>query len=114
VIFLLPLGWCFLKNVLQLGDRAFLISFGIRNQIRLVTDLTGSAEELRRAVEALDQCHRSLNPYGCGSPIWTAVYTAARLKMKGVTGRKALVLLSEGWIPAANTHFGCDRSRPGR
>jgi VWFA-related protein len=86
----------FLKNVLQPGDRAFLMSFGIKDQIRVVTDLTDSAEELGRGVEALDQCHGRLNPFACSSPIWNAVYTAARLKMKGVTGRKALVLLSDG------------------
>lgn len=86
----------FLKNVLKPGDRAFLMSFGIKNQVRLVTDLTGSAEELGRGVEALEPCRRSPKPFNCGSPIWDAVFTAARLKIKSVTGRKALVLLSDG------------------
>jgi VWFA-related protein len=86
----------FIKNVLQPGDRAFLMSFGIRNQVRLVTDVTGSAEELGRGVEALKGCGRSLNPFACSSPIWSAVFTAARSNMKNVTGRKALVLLSDG------------------
>jgi VWFA-related protein len=87
----------FVENVLKPGDQAFLMSFGDKNQIRLVTDLTGSAEELGRGVEALDRCGRgSRNPFACRSPIWSAVFTAARSKMKNVTGRKALVLLSDG------------------
>ncbi len=47
----------FVETVLKPGDRAFLMSFGDKNQIRLVTDLTGSAEELGRGVEALERCH---------------------------------------------------------
>jgi len=86
----------FLANVLRPGDQAFLMSFGPKNQVALVTDLTGSAEELGRGVEALEQCHRSFNPFSCGSPIWTAVFTGARSKMRSVTGRKVLVLLSDG------------------
>jgi VWFA-related protein len=87
----------FVENVLKPGDRAFLMSFGDKNQIRLVTDLTGSAEELGRGVEALDRCGRgSRKPFACRSPIWSAVFTAARSKMKNITGRKALVLLSDG------------------
>jgi VWFA-related protein len=87
----------FVENVLKPGDRAFLMSFGDKNQIRLVTDLTGSAEELGRGVEALERCGRgSRNPFACRSPIWSAVFTATRSKMKNVTGRKALVLLSDG------------------
>jgi Ca-activated chloride channel homolog len=87
----------FVESVLKPGDRAFLMSFGDKNQIRLVTDLTGSAEELSRGVASLDRCGRgSRNPFTCRSPIWSAVFTAARSKMKNVTGRKALVLLSDG------------------
>lgn len=87
----------FLKIVLQPGDQAFLMSFGIGNEIRLVADLTGSAEELGRGVEGVDHCPRfSLNPFTCRSPIWSAVFTGARSKMKSVTGRKALILLSDG------------------
>jgi len=87
----------FVENVLKPGDQAFLMSFGDKNQVRLVTDLTGSAEELGRGVEVLDRCGRgSRSPFACRSPIWSAVFTAARSKMKNVTGRKALVLLSDG------------------
>ena len=81
----------FVKNVLRPGDRAFLMSFGVSDRIRLVTDLTSSAEELARGVEALRPCI-----FRCASPIWSAVFTAARSKMKNVTGRKALLLLSDG------------------
>jgi Ca-activated chloride channel homolog len=87
----------FVTGVLKPGDRAFLMSLGDKNQIRLVTDLTGSAEELGSGVDALDRCGRgSRNPFACRSPIWSAVFTAARIKMKSVTGRKAIVLLSDG------------------
>lgn len=94
----------FLKDVLQPGDRAFLMSFGVKGQITLVTDLTGSAEELGRGVDALDECHRSLIiAFNCRSPIWGAVFTAARSKMKNVAGRKALVLLSDGLDTGGHT-----------
>ncbi len=87
----------FVETVLKPGDRAFLMSFGDKNQIRLVTDLTGSTEELGRGVEALDRCGRgSRSPFACRSPVWSAVFSAARSKMKNVTGRKAVVLLSDG------------------
>src|SRR5262249_52029673 len=78
------------------GDRAFLMSFGVKRQVSLVTDLTGSAEELGHGVDEVDQCHPSLNPRACSSPVWEAVFTAAHSKMRNLTGRKALVLLSDG------------------
>jgi hypothetical protein len=53
----------FVENVLKPADRAFFTSFGDKNEIRLV-DLTGSADELGRGVEALDRCSRE-----CRSPI---------------------------------------------
>ena len=94
----------FLKNVLQPGDRAFLMSFGVMGRIKLVTDLTGSAEELGRGVEAIEQCNPfNFIPFSCRSPIWGAVFTAARSKMKNVTGRKALVLLSDGLDTGGHT-----------
>ena len=73
----------------------------VLGRIKLVTDLTGSTEELGRGVEALEQC--LFIPFSCRSPIWSAVFTAARSKMKNVTGRRALVLLSDGLDTGGHT-----------
>ena len=101
----------FLDNILSDRDRALLISVGI--QQRLVTDLTGSLKTLRDGVEAItdmtgevlgEPCSNwrvrvlwtsVVGP--CSSPIWNAVLYAADLKLRPQPGRKAILLLSDGW-----------------
>jgi VWFA-related protein len=97
----------FLRQILRPGDQAFLIS--LTGEVRLVTDLTGSVNQLLGGVNQLgkgrpgkllgDQCRKKL----CGSVIWTAMHSAAQLKLKGVPGRKALILLSDG-MDAGSSH----------
>lgn len=102
----------FLKQVLHPGDRGFLVV--ISGDVHLVTDLTSSVDELLAGVDSLqanpfagvqfgDPCPKfSLGLIGVGgnqcaaSAIWNSIYSAVRLKLKVVEGRKALVLLSDG------------------
>lgn len=97
----------FLSRVLGERDRAFLVTVG--PDVRLVTDLTNSVEELRRGVESIDQrqtagaqlgapCRTRRFSRGCGgTALWNAVWAASRLKMKELHGRKALIILSDGF-----------------
>lgn len=105
----------FLTRVLGDRDRAFLVTVG--PDVRLVTDVTGSAEELRRGVDAIDSrqsageqfgepCHgrRGRKRHGCGgTALWNGVWASARLKLKTLEGRKALVIVSDG-LDTGSTH----------
>jgi Ca-activated chloride channel homolog len=110
----------FLEQVLGPEDRAFLVTVG--PDVKLVTDLTGSIEELKAGVDQIeggqrygtqlgDSClghgpspprrgpfgRKGRRNFGCGgTALWNGVYAAARLKMKQVKGRKALIVLSDG------------------
>lgn len=109
----------FLEQVLGPQDQAFLVS--VATNAWLVTDVTGSVEELRKGVERIGRSNpgpvlgepcpprparRSPPPVvpgararriGCGgTALWNAVYAAARLKMNQAAGRKALIVLSDG------------------
>lgn len=107
----------FLEQVLGPQDRAFIVT--VATDVKLITDLTGSIEQLRAGVEQIEgrqrhgtqlgePCrgqgrvvrsgrHRMPARYGCGgTALWNGVYSAARLKMKTVSGRKALIVLSDG------------------
>jgi len=100
----------FLSQVLGERDRAFLVQ--INGQARLVTDLTGSIEELREGVEKIGTREGSASPMlgercrgpwkmGCGgTALWHGLYFAARKMRSSSTGadagRKALIVLSDG------------------
>lgn len=102
----------FLTRVLSDRDRAFLVTVG--TDVRLVTDVTNSVEELRRGIESIDQrqsagtqlgtpCRgerggrRHRIARGCGgTALWNGVWAASRLKMKELHGRKALIIVSDG------------------
>jgi VWFA-related protein len=97
----------FLKQVLGPKDHAFLETVAM--EVKLVTDLTGSVEDLKRGVERLDglqmygdqfgeSCMQSVPLVGCGgTALWMGVYAAARQRMRWATGRKALIVLSDGF-----------------
>lgn len=110
----------FLRQVLQPGDQAFLVSVG-GSGVRLITDLTSDVEELEEGVAALgnrrrgrigipfgDPCPQrqipdryipilQTRPGDCrGTPLWNGVFAAARLRMREVEGRKAIIVLSDG------------------
>jgi VWFA-related protein len=95
----------FLARVLGPRDRAFLVTVGPR--VMLLTDLTGEVADLRAGVERIDMRQRSGAPLGdpcrrrrlrsCGGTVlWNGVFYAARLKMRPLEGRKALIVLSDG------------------
>ncbi len=101
----------FLAQVMGPQDRAFIVTASV--QAKLLTDLTGSLDELRAGVQGIgkpgqgtqlgEPCTRPLRPTiilrgpGCGGTVlWDAVYAASVLKMKPLTGRKALIVLSDG------------------
>jgi Ca-activated chloride channel family protein len=43
-------------------------------------------------------------PFGCGgTALWNGIFAAARLKMRGIAGRKALIVLSDG-MDTGSTH----------
>ena len=110
----------FLEQVLRPQDQAFLVS--VAGQVRLITDFTNSLEKLQAGVARLggkplagielgEPCFPPnrvrppmrrfpirLPPSLCGGPsvLWHGIYTAARLKMKPVDGRKAMILLTDG------------------
>lgn len=95
----------FLSQVIGKGDRAFIVTVG--REARLVTDLTGSLDELRAGMDSIgrhgsapiigDPCRGTHHHRGCGgTALWNGVWAASRLKMKNAEGRKALVILSDG------------------
>lgn len=96
----------FLDQVLREGrDQAFLIHFD--SEVELLQDLTSSRKLLQSALNQMDvQAPRQLNRRGQGDPgqprprggttLYDAVLLASDEIMKKQTGRKALILLSDG------------------
>ena len=100
----------FLQQVLRPRDRAFVVSVG--GQVRLLVDLTSSADALQAGVERvgdlpatgtlLGYCPpwRSSFALGvklmCTTALWNGIYFAALREMNGLTGRKAFVVLTDG------------------
>lgn len=97
----------FLQQVLGPKDRAFLVT--VATEVKLLTDMTGSVEELRRGVDRIEglqiygaqfgeSCLQAVPLMGCGgTALWMGVYAAARQKMRWASGRKALIVLSDGF-----------------
>ncbi|HUA83733.1 MAG TPA: VWA domain-containing protein [Bryobacteraceae bacterium] len=97
----------FLRQVMRPQDRAFIATVG--PEAKLLADLTSSAEELRKRIDLIDfsnnagtqfgeSCDTVLPLSGCGgTALWNAVYAAAGQKMKWIQGRKALIVLSDGF-----------------
>ena len=98
-----------LDRILRPGDRVFVLT--VAEEIRLAADWSASAAELRRRmVEGRgamlgEPCplRRStafeLRPVSaCGaSPLWDAIYNAAALRLSGIRGNKALLILTDGF-----------------
>lgn len=93
----------FFSSVLRPKDMAFLISFGAESE--LLQDFTDSRVLLR---DALDQLKLSSPPpsptsgpvptiyKARGTVLFDAVYLAAREKLRGEVGRKAVVVITDG------------------
>ena len=99
----------FLERILRTDDRAFVVS--VDDEIRLRVDITSPGPDLRKRI-----AERSGDLFGepcptrlsrapglrassvCGpSPLWNAVYDAARLKLRSQTGTKGLLVLTDGF-----------------
>jgi len=91
----------FVSQVMSPQDRAFLVT--LASEVKLVTDLTGSIDELLRGVTRVGRGAIAGEQFGepcfgvCGgTALWNAVYAAARQRMRRAHGRKALIILSDG------------------
>lgn len=96
----------FLKQVVGPRDRAMIVQ--VARQAWLVSDLTSSHEALEAAVGKIDAhqgkqarllgpaCRNARVPHSCGgTALWHGLYQTA-MALKRVTGRKAIVVLSDG------------------
>jgi len=90
----------FLKRVLKPTDRAFMAAFKFR--VKLITDFTSSIPELEDGLINVARLYRDAPFLGLpkthhgASPVHDAIYSAARETLQDVTGRKALVMISDG------------------
>ena len=104
-----------LERILRSGDRAFVIS--VDEDIKLWVDLTEAIADLRKQMAGSpgdlfgEPCaiQRSSAPglrptSACGSsPLWDAIYDAARLRLHSLTGNKAMLVLTDGF-DTGSTH----------
>ena len=76
----------FLESILREQDLALIIGFD--RSVTLIQDFTESTRLLGDAVYSLD--------IGSGTSVYDAVYLASREKLRHETGRKAIILISDG------------------
>jgi Ca-activated chloride channel family protein len=90
----------FLKDVLGLRDRAFLVGFG--NHIRLVSDFSRSGQDMMGAWKIYDKDTRRFPELGpkedrdLGTAFYDSIYYAVSEKLAKENGRRALLLFSDG------------------
>jgi VWFA-related protein len=102
-------GSRFLERVIKPKDEAFLLSFDVN--VDLLQDFTNSSHQLARGMQKAEINTAAGNggagipgagggtvPYGNpkGTVLYDAVYLAANEKMSQESGRKALILLTDG------------------
>ncbi len=96
----------FLQQVVGPHDRAMIVE--VSQQSTLISKLTGSSDELTRAVGKIGMpegkrspllgpsCRNASFPHSCGgTDLWHGLYYTAK-ELKPVTGRKAIIVLSDG------------------
>jgi VWFA-related protein len=103
----------FLEYVIRPEDRAFIVTVG--DYVKILGEPTSAPAELHRALDLIDAEQKHGEPLGVpcptvtiggrangvvpacgGSAIWNAVFSAAKLKLAGLPGRKAMLILSDG------------------
>ena len=100
-------GARFLREVVTKKDEAFLISFDVN--VDLLADFTNSPNELKRAIDkaSINAASSSAGIPGIGGGpmptsnprgtlLYDAVYLASNEKLRSQTGRKVLVILTDG------------------
>ena len=100
-------GSRFLSEVLTPKDEAFLISFDVN--VDLLADYTNNSHEIKRAIDKASINSASSSggvpgigggPFPTGNPrgtlLYDAVYLAAHDKLQSQTGRKVIVMLTDG------------------
>lgn len=100
-------GARFLREVITPKDEAFLISFDVN--VDLLADFTNSPNELRRAINkaSINTASSSAGvpgigggPFPVSNPrgtlLYDAVYLASHDKLQSQTGRKVLIILTDG------------------
>lgn len=119
--YVLPLeqqaGGEFLDRILRSKDEAFLISFDV--DVNLLSDYTSSARQLKQALDKAEINTAGGNG-GAGIPgagqgpvpihgdpkgtlLYDAVYLASKEKLPRETGRKALIILTDGQDQGSKT-----------
>ena len=94
----------FIRQVLRPQDSTFLV--GVNTDVKLFADYTNAVADLQKGIDNLGRprgtklgpsCREEGMTWGCGgTALWNGVYFAARLKMNGMNGRKALIVLTDG------------------
>ena len=103
-------GSAFLKRVLRQKDEAFLISFDV--EVEMLQDYTSNPRDLERAmnkaeintaggngaagVPGIGQGPVPVHGTPKGTLLYDAVYLASNEKLRSETGRKAMILLTDG------------------
>jgi VWFA-related protein len=107
----------FLKRILRPSDEAFLLSFDVG--VNLEQDYTNNVRELERAINKV-QINTAAGGGAAGVPgigegpvpvhgtpkgtvLYDAVYSASNDKLRSETGRKALILLTDGEDEGSDT-----------
>jgi VWFA-related protein len=109
-------GARFLREVLTPKDEAFLISFDVN--VDLLSDFTNSPREIARAISkaSINSASSSAGvpgigggPFPTSNPrgtlLYDAVYLAAHDKLQSQTGRKILVILTDGQDQGSDEHI---------
>jgi VWFA-related protein len=99
----------FIREVLRAKDLAFLINFDVN--VELMQDMTSSSREIARAMQDAKINVGGTGGYGRpgigqgpvaqphsrGTALYDAVYLASREKLANEVGRKAMIILTDGY-----------------
>jgi VWFA-related protein len=96
----------FLEQVLREDkDHGFVIHFD--REVELLQDVTSSRRKLEASLDLLDSPSRGVGyPRGGGTALYDAVLLASEELMKKQTGRKALIVLSDGVDIGSKVNLG--------
>jgi VWFA-related protein len=102
-------GAAFVREVLREKDLAFLINFDVN--VELMQDMTSSSRDIARAMQTAKINTGGGGGYGVpgigqgpipigrmrGTALYDAVYLASREKLSSEVGRKAMIILTDGY-----------------